>query len=100
MARSVTKLLRHLHWRPIPGCPGRFVLTGGATPISPAVLAGVGSATPAVSSPEAHDPVVVQPLSGGGLISYRKPAGTYVHTLCTVSGFRRKLEMLCVEVPA
>lgn len=42
----------------------------------------------------AKDPVIVAALSDGGLISYRKSDGTYVHTLNSRDGFARKLQQL------
>jgi hypothetical protein len=42
----------------------------------------------------AKDPVIVAPIVDGGLISYRKADGTYVHTLNTSEGFERKLQQL------
>jgi hypothetical protein len=80
-------------WRPIPNCPGRFVLTGDAPVLTPADLVG-----PIViqefRAAGARDPVVVARFQDGGLISYRRRDGTYVHTLNTVEGFARKLQQL------
>jgi hypothetical protein len=42
----------------------------------------------------AKDPVIVTALDDGGLISYRKADGTYLHTLNTREGFERKLRQL------
>ncbi len=76
-------------WRPIPGCPGRFVL-------SPAVFHGPPSGLcdgleNAEIVPGAADPAVVIRFPGGGLLSYRKPDGSFVHTLNTAEGLARKL---------
>jgi hypothetical protein len=38
--------------------------------------------------------VLVVVCEGGGLISYRKPDGSYVHTLNTKEGLNRKLDQL------
>jgi hypothetical protein len=43
--------------------------------------------------------VVVTPLIVGGLISYRRPDGTFLHTLNTAEGFARKLSDLGIELP-
>ena len=40
----------------------------------------------------AKEPVLVGVLRDGGLISYRKPDGTYIHTLDSREGFKRKLQ--------
>ena len=46
----------------------------------------------------ARDIVVVFELSGGGIISYKKPDGAYLHTLCDKDGFKRKLKQLEIEL--
>ncbi|TVQ33613.1 MAG: hypothetical protein EA376_01795 [Phycisphaeraceae bacterium] len=57
-------------------------------------LLGKAIDIPARRSANARDPVIVIELSGGGVISYEKPDGGFVHTLCDESGFRRKLDDL------
>ena len=79
--------------RPIPDCPGRFVLRD-AGHVSPAELVGPGLTLVEYRLDAAPDPVVIVRLDSGGLISYRKQDGTYVHTLNTPDGFARKLRQL------
>ena len=45
----------------------------------------------------AKDPVIVTPFEDGGLISYRKADGTFLHTLNTREGFERKLRQLGIR---
>jgi hypothetical protein len=68
------------------------VLAGPEVPL--AVLAG--GYAPAVEArvPGARDIVVVTPLRRGGLISYRREDGSWLHTLNTEEGFARKLAQL------
>jgi hypothetical protein len=86
-------------WTPIRNCPGRFGLAEGAVYDSPASL------VPSVDLKEfrvrlAKDPVVVAAFAaGGGLISYRRSDGTFVHTLNTPQGFMRKLAQLGIASP-
>jgi hypothetical protein len=47
----------------------------------------------------APDPVTVVRINDGGLISYRKPDGSYLHTLNTTEGFHRKLAQLGISFP-
>lgn len=83
-------------WRPIPDCPGRFVLATGPSRVSPGSLApGVPLAEHRVAG--ARDPVLVARFADGGLISYRRPDGTYVHTLNSREGIDRKLAQLGIE---
>jgi len=42
----------------------------------------------------AKDPVVVAVFGDGGLISYRKQNGSYLHTLNSREGLERKLQQL------
>jgi hypothetical protein len=90
---SFDRLRAEWPWRPIPNCPGRFVLATGASRVTPEALA------PRVPLVEhrvagAPDPVVVGRFADGGLISYRKPDGAYVHTLNSRDGMDRKLAQL------
>ncbi|MDO8207881.1 MAG: hypothetical protein Q7T38_08685 [Gallionella sp.] len=50
-------------------------------------------------SPGAIDTVWVVCLEDGGMISYHRLAGTWLHTLNTKEGFRRKLEQLEISLP-
>jgi hypothetical protein len=85
-------------WKPIPNCPGRYVLAGGPTPVTPAeVLAADVPLTEHVVI-AAKDPVVVAVFADGGLISYRKPDGRFVHTLNSRDGLGRKLRELGIDL--
>lgn len=46
----------------------------------------------------APDEVLVVPLNDGGIISYRRPDGSMLHTLNTAEGFARKLAQLGIEI--
>jgi len=84
-------------WRPIPHCPGRFVMSAGPSQVSPADLVAATAAVTEHVVSTAKDPVIVVPLDEGGLISYRKRDGTYIHTLNTHEGFARKLRQLGIR---
>ncbi|MEW6735277.1 MAG: hypothetical protein AB1489_28555 [Acidobacteriota bacterium] len=47
---------------------------------------------------KARDTVIVACLDRGGLISYKRVDGTYLHTLNTAEGFVRKLLALGIEL--
>jgi hypothetical protein len=81
-------------WRPIPGCPGRFVLASGPSRKPPDALVPPSVEVTEHTVAAAMDPVIVTSLDEGGLISYRKPDGTFVHTLNSREGFERKLRQL------
>ena len=83
-------------WRPIPNCPGRFVLDRSARAPSEIVSASTGGMTEHVI-PAAPDPVIVTEFGDGGVISYRKPDGSFIHTLNTVEGLDRKLRQLGIR---
>lgn len=80
-------------WRPIRGCPGRWSL---ASTTPPRALLGLDASAPRVAHhvAAAPDPVVVAAFVGGGLISFDRGDGWFVHTLNTPEGFARKLDRL------
>jgi hypothetical protein len=84
-------------WRPIPHCPGRFVLSSGPTRNSPAEIVGRPVEVSEYAVPAAKDPVSVIRLPDGGMISFRKVNGTWLHTLNTPEGFERKLQQLGIR---
>ena len=87
-------------WKPIHNCPGRFILDQQACALSSEEIIG-GVIEPSEFQVEgAKDTVIVVQLSDGGLISYRKKDGKYLHTLNTVAGFARKLEQLGIRLSA
>ena len=87
-------------WRPIPNCPGRFVLSSGRCSLSPSEIAPASDAViTEYVIPATPDPVVVAEFDEGGLISYRKPDGSFIHTLNTSEGLDRKLRQLGIRMP-
>lgn len=84
-------------WMSIAGCPGRYKLSDGATGESPEAVVP-GAAAHEFSVAGARDIVVVIPIADGGLISYRRHNGTFVHTLNTKEGFERKLTQLGIQL--
>ena len=95
-SKTREQLLAELPWTPIRGCPGRLVLDG-LSERSTQELAGLTSSASPRTSKIARDPVVVVQLVDGGLISYVKPDGRYLHTLATPEAFARKLRQLGFE---
>ena len=85
-------LMAERPWKPIRGCPGRYVLP--PTEETLAHILGADVSAREYQRPTARDPIVVAPVDGGGIISYRRADGRYVHTLNTPEGFSRKLQQL------
>jgi hypothetical protein len=85
--------------RTIHNCRGRFVLENPKPTLAPQELAGVGCVRMEHRVRTAKDVVVVLPLDGGGLITYRRADGTYLYTLNTEFGFKRKLAQLGITLP-
>ena len=90
---------KHL-WKPIKNCPGRYVLEGGPRKITLNDLVGQNIQILEFKIANARDTVLVVEISDGGIISYRKPDGSFIHTLCNIEGFKRKLEQLEIEMPS
>lgn len=86
--------LFHLRrWVAIRNCPGRYALPDGAVTESPEAITGQHGHE--FRSAAARDVVVVVEFAGGGgLISYKRSDGSYIHTLNTADGFQRKVRDL------
>jgi hypothetical protein len=95
---SFTSLMTQWEGAPIAGCPGRFVLRGAPSDVPPEDLVGGAAVAKAFHVPAARDLVLVVTLADGGLISYRRADGTYLHTLNTSEGLARKLAQLGIEM--
>lgn len=95
-AKTRDQLLREHAWKPIRGCPGRLV-RDGVSDQTVEELVGLDGPLPLRSNPLAPDPLVIVGLADGGVISYRKPGGLYLHTLATPEAFARKLRQLGYE---
>jgi hypothetical protein len=85
-------------WAPIRNCPGRYVLRGAAPTFNPTDLLKDGIEARRYLSPRARDDMWVVRLEDGGLISYERPDGTWLHTLNTNEGFERKIRQLEIEI--
>jgi len=86
-------------WRPIHGCPGRFVLRDARPDLALEDIVGP-TYVRRFRVEGARDLVLVVAVAGGGLISYARSDGTCVHTLNTEDGFERKLEQLGIRWPS
>lgn len=95
--RRFEQLMCAWAWRPIRGCPGRLVLNQPSR-LGVRELAGEDIAAEPFEVPAARDAVHVAPIDGGGLISYAQADGTFVHTLNSPEGFRRKLAQLGIAL--
>jgi hypothetical protein len=95
---TVQELLAARKWKLIPNCPGRYVLKKPEPTLSPAQLANVDYAPRESRVDAAKDLVLVLALEGGGLITYRRPDGSYHHTLNDQSAFQRKLAQLRITL--
>jgi hypothetical protein len=87
-------LFRVEMWEPIPNCAGRYRLRSREKTRSPSAFVGDGVEIKEFRVPVARDVVLVARLIDGGVISYRRPDGTFQHTLNTAEGFARKLAEL------
>jgi hypothetical protein len=93
----VEELFKKWNWKPIRNCPGRYILSGEGAGLTPAEVLGEAIRVSEHKVEAARDTVMVARLDGGGLISYARADGSYIHTLNTPEGFRRKLLQLGIE---
>jgi len=75
-------------------CPGRFLLAGVRPDLTPEALLGTDAELFEFDVAAARDKVVIAQLDEGGLISYKRADGTYLHTLNSAEGFSRKMLQL------
>lgn len=92
------ELKQKLEWAPLRGCPGRFILRVGPVTLRPEEVVGPDCELKEFRVDGAPDIVVAGRLIGGGLISYKKGGGKYLHTLNTEEGFERKLAQLGISL--
>ncbi len=95
---SFEDLFLRWDWRPIPGCPGRYSLSPDLFSGEPERLLNETCAVREFQSGKAPDPVSVAAIDGGGLISYRKLDGRFIHTLNTPEGLKRRLCQLEIDL--
>jgi hypothetical protein len=93
------QLMRDRHWKPIRNCPGRYVLHGAQGSLRPQDLLGDEVEIIEYLPDAARDAVLVFALDDGGLISYKRDDGSFLHTLNTPEGFQRKLSQLGINFP-
>ena len=86
------------NWTPIRNCPGRFVLRGVVLTLGISELLGVEAQIQRHASAMARDIVFVYSLNDGGVISYHRESGDWIHTLNTPEGFKRKLSQLAITL--
>jgi len=92
------ELMTRSSWKPIRNCPGRYILSAVPSDIAPEDLLGPGVQMAEFQVEAARDKVVVAQLDKGGLISYARADGSYLHTLNTPEGFERKLRQLGISL--
>ncbi|KAL3912090.1 MAG: hypothetical protein SGARI_001329 [Bacillariaceae sp.] len=108
---ELLKLYQLYRWKMIPNCTGRYTCRDHdpVSQLSPAELLKTSRLTPPGEDwqqyefdlPDRPDRVLVVPMDANktvGLIAFAKNNGeSYVHTLNTPSGFRRKLEAIGIH---
>ncbi len=92
------KMISEWKWRPIYNCPGRFKLNNVDTTISIDDLLGFEMEVKQFQTSKAMDMVLIVPFSDGGIISYKREDGSYIHTLNNEDGFKRKLSDLNIQL--
>ena len=94
---SFEKLYGEREWEPIRNCPGRYALRGVDRRMSVESIVGPAIQVSEHKSSAAKDTVLVAMLEGGGIISYRRSDGSFLHTLNDEEGLKRKLKQLGID---
>ena len=97
---TLDQLTSRWQCRPIRNCLGRFVISDAPPDLSPSDLLEPDIPIREFQTPSARDVIVVAQFTDGGLISYKRIDGTYLHTLNTAEGFDRKLAQLGIALPS
>lgn len=88
-------------WKEITNCPGRYLLTKEDNErlklVSPNVVLNNRIPIEIFTSSMCRDRVHIGKLPDGGLLSYEKSDGTFVHTLNNLSGLQRKMNHLIIH---
>lgn len=93
------KIFKKWDWKPIHNCPGRYIFAGGVSDLTVSDIAQSGNPVFEYSAEVIPDKFLVLKFDdGGGIISYRKTAGCFLHTLNDEEGLTRKLDQLQVEI--
>jgi len=95
--KSFNDIFDKFQCRPIPGCPGRYIIKNSHH-LSVKGICGTEAETEEFTSGSVPDPVIVCRFDDGGIISYRKPDGSFVHTLNNNEGFKRKCRDLDIQL--
>ncbi|QDT29605.1 hypothetical protein [Gimesia panareensis] len=88
---KVADLLERFQWKKIPDTQGRFTLPQSQAQLSVEDLIGTDEVE-IKQHPSAHPEEVIHivELEDGGLISYQRQNGTFLHTLNSENMFKRK----------
>ena len=88
---KIEDLLKRFQWEQIPNTNGRFTLNRAEPPRSIAELVD-SQETEIKQYPSAHQQelIFVVELEDGGLISYLRKDGSFIHTLNSQNMFKRK----------
>ena len=89
-------------WKEIPHCPGRYLLikqdNERLETVSPTTVLSNQVPIEIFNSEVCRDRVHVGKFSDGGLLSYEKSDGRFVHTLNNLSGLTRKMTHLNIQL--
>ena len=93
------KVFDKWNWKPIRNCPGRYIFAEGVSQLTVGEIAVPDLQVLEFNSEVVPDRVLVMKFDdGGGIISYHKNEGCFLHTLNDDEGLRRKLKQLEIEM--
>ncbi len=93
---TIEDIFSKFQCRPIPNCPGRYIIRNSGH-LTIQEICGAEVKTEEFHSQSVPDPVIFCRFGDGGIISYIKSDGTFVHTLNNKEGFERKCRELNIE---
>ncbi|UJR32425.1 hypothetical protein I4U23_019887 [Adineta vaga] len=98
---SFDKLFKLYSWKEIKNCPGRYLLNKEDNQrlhtVLPNEFLNNQTSIHIFTSEMCPDRIHIGKFINGGLLSYEKSDGTYVHTLNNSSGLTRKMNHLNIQ---
>ena len=91
-------VLKMGRWAAMRDCPGRYTLKDVPPRFSISDVLSSEVPVNEAHSPKAVDTVWIARLEDGGVISYARGDGSWLHTLNTVEGFERTLNQLEIDI--
>ena len=94
---KIEEIMSKHSYKPIRNCPGRYILVIDEKKSIEEII-NLNIEIKEYNLRAAKDIVLIVKLDNGGLISYKRNDGTFLHTINTNEGFERKIKQLGISL--